>query len=399
MSEPVRFLSSMTQALAQMSLYSDGHPARDRAIDTAYSFLLLLQEADPRPRFTFLGPQAVYGDTPIRELREWEWGARLANAGVQRLELERGTRFEEFEAFLEEVVARLTVQAAESATRRSTGPQTTIRFGLAGVKGTETEQSPEAVPTAKLKIRYSLREEADTVKWMQDEVRDRGALPLGEAEAVVRSLTLAMRAEGNVVLPLAQLEGFDQYGTTHAMNTSVLAMALGEWMQLASKDIRVLGTAALLHDIGMTRLDPALLTKTEPLTRAERAVIEGHAAAGAAAIYEADRELDLAATVAYEHHLMPSGGGYPVLRHPRAVHPATALVRVCDVYDALRSVRPHRAAWTAEQSLGYIEERLDSEFDRAAGQAFVAMMRSWEARTAELDAATAVASDAVAEVG
>ena len=385
MSEPIRFLSSMTQALAQMSLYADGHPARDRAIDTAYSFLLLLQEADPRPRFTFLGPQAIYGDSPIRELREWEWGARLANAGVQRLELERGTRFEEFEAFLEEVVARLTVQAAEQSARRSTGPQTTIRYGLAGVKGTETEKPPEPMVSATLSFQYSLREEVDTMAWLQDEVRSHGALPLAEAEAVVRSLSLAMRAEGGVSLPMAELAGFDQYGTTHAMNVSVLAMALGEWMELSSKDVRALGVAALLHDIGMTRIAPELLAKAGPLTPAERAIVEGHAAAGAAVIYEADKELDLAATVAYEHHLGADGSGYPVLRHRRDPHPASALVRVCDVYDALRSVRPHRAAWTAADALGYIEERAGGDFDQVVGQAFVAMMRSWEARVAVID--------------
>lgn len=386
MSEPVRFLSSMTQALAQMSLYSDGHPARERAIDTAYSFLLLLQEVDPRPRFTFLGPQAVYGDSPIRELRDWEWGARLSNAGVQRLELERGTRAEEFEAFLEEVLARLTVQAAEQASsRRVTGPQTTIRFGLAGVKGTETEKPPEPIVSATLSFRYALREEVDTTAWLQEEVRSRGTLPLAEAEAVVRSLSLAMRADGGVSLPMAELAGFDQYGTTHAMNVSVLAMALGEWMELSSKDVRALGTAALLHDIGMTRVPAELLATAGPLTADQRAVVEGHAAAGAAVIYEADKELDLAATVAYEHHLAADGSGYPVLRHRRAPHPASALVRVCDVYDALRSVRPHRPAWTADEALGYIEGRLDGDFDRVVGQAFVAMMRSWEARVAVID--------------
>jgi HD-GYP domain-containing protein (c-di-GMP phosphodiesterase class II) len=61
------------------------------------------------------------------------------------------------------------------------------------------------------------------------------------------------------------------------------------------------------------------------------------------------------------------------------------LVRICDVYDALRSVRPHRAAWTADEALGYIEGRLDGDFDRVVGQAFVAMMRSWEARVAVID--------------
>lgn len=386
MSEPVRFLSSMTQAVAQMSLYRDGHPARDRAIDTAFRALQVLHEDDPRPRFTFLGPQAVYGDLPLRELRDWEWGARLSNAGVQRLELERGTPYEEFETFLEEVVARLTVRAADLAGRRPPGTLSSIRFGLAGVKGTETEQVPEPVVVAKVAARYTLREEADTMAWLQDEVRERGALPIAEAEAVVRSLSVAMRADGNVTLPLAQLAGFDQYGTTHAMNVSVLAMALAEWMELGSTDIRAIGTAALLHDLGMTRIPGALLEKAGPLTPDERAIVEGHAAAGAAVIYEADRDLDLAATVAYEHHLTPAGGGYPVLRHRRALHPATALVRVCDVYDALRSARPHRPAWSAADALAYIEGRLDGEFDRAAGQAFVAMIRRWEARAADLDA-------------
>lgn len=388
MSEPVRFLSAMTQALAQMSLYRAGHPARDRAVDAAFRALAVLQEDDPCPRFTFLGPQAVYGDRPLRELRDWEWGARLSNAGVQRLELERGTSVEEFETFLEEVVARLTVKAAELAGRRGATGTGTIRFGLAGVKGTETEtpEAPEApVIAAKMAARYSLREEAATMTWLQDEVRGQGALPLAEAEAVVRSLSLAMRADGTMVLPIAELAGFDRYGTTHAMNVSVLAMALGEWMELGSKEVRALGTAALLQDLGMTRIPIALQQKTGPLTPEERVVVEGHTAAGAAIIYEADRDLDLAATVAYEHHLTPSGQGYPVLRHPRVLHPATALVRVCDVYDALRTVRPHRPAWSAADALAYVEARAGGEFDASTANAFVAMMRSWEARAAALD--------------
>ncbi len=56
-----------------------------------------------------------------------------------------------------------------------------------------------------------------------------------EADAVVRSLSIAMHAEQAMVLPLLQLKEFDQYTTTHSMNVSVLAMALGEFWSWAGR--------------------------------------------------------------------------------------------------------------------------------------------------------------------
>ena len=66
MSEPNRFLVSFAQALAAMALYKDGHPARERTVDTAYQRLLDLRAADPAPLFTFLGDEVLYGQRPLR---------------------------------------------------------------------------------------------------------------------------------------------------------------------------------------------------------------------------------------------------------------------------------------------------------------------------------------------
>src|SRR3989449_2151901 len=70
--------------------------------------------------------------------------------------------------------------------------RSSIRFGAVGVRGGD-EQHAAAIPTAT--ITYSLSEEADAVRWVQEEVQARGVLPLTEAEAVVRSLSIAMRSE------------------------------------------------------------------------------------------------------------------------------------------------------------------------------------------------------------
>src|SRR6266581_395762 len=106
MSDPIRFLVSFGQAVSTMALYNDGHPARERAVDRSYSCLRDLQQHDPHPRFSFLGEETIYQETALRELGDWEWGTRLAQAGVQRIELDTNVTREQYEEFLEEMMAR-----------------------------------------------------------------------------------------------------------------------------------------------------------------------------------------------------------------------------------------------------------------------------------------------------
>jgi len=381
MSEAVRFLRGIGQTLATMSLYAEGHPARMRGVQQAFERLQRLQEVDERPRFSFLGHDVVYGETALRELTDWDWSLRLANVGVQRLECQRGTSLEEFECFLEEVLARLMNQPIDSSTR-SPEKQSTIKFGALGVKGTGETIALESVPVAK--TTYSLGAEAETVQWMHREVQERGSLPLLEAESVVRSLSLAMHGDRQMVMPLLQMKEFDQYTTTHSLNVSVLTMGLAEWLGMGPKDVRAFGVAGLLHDLGKVRVPKEVLNKPGKLNDEEWILMRRHPVDGAKIIYESDRNLDLAAAVAYEHHIMIDGNGYPRRHFERGVHSASKLVHVCDVYDALRTVRPYRDSWEAERALKHIEKQAGPDFDLEAATAFCTMMRQWEERPAVL---------------
>lgn len=381
--DPVKFLGSLAQALAGMSLYADGHPARDRGIDAAFEQLGGLQKDTATPLFTFLGDEVVYGKTPIRELKAWDWSMRLAQAGIQRLEFQPGVTREEFETFLDEVLARLTLATIDTSEARQQGKRSSIKFGSVGIRGEQPKAGSDNAPEAT--IRFSLGEEAEAIRWMHQEVKANGGLPLAEAEAVVRSLSVAMHGDQQIVLPLLHLKEFDQYTTTHSMNVSVLAMALAEFMGLGASDVRGFGVAGLLHDLGKTRIPLEILTKPGKLTPDEREVMNAHPAQGARIILEAEEKLDLAAVVAYEHHIMLNGGGYPRPHYSRACHRASNLVHVCDVYDALRTNRPYRDAWEAEKILPYLEGRAGMEFDPEVVTAFIAMMRKWEPRVAVLN--------------
>jgi putative nucleotidyltransferase with HDIG domain len=388
-SDYARFLAAFGHALATMSLYGEHHPARQRAIEGAYRWLRDLLDRDPHLQFSFLGSEILVGTEKLREVRSWEWGQRLADVGLQRIEVAGDVSFDDFDAFLAEAYDRVNGNGS-SADARHTRPSS-IRWGSAAILNVhaeeEVEERPREMRTLSLPIR--LTEEAATVRWLHEEVSTAGRLPMLEVEAVVGSLAVGLASEGYALLPLLDLRDYDEYTTTHSLNVATLAIALAERLGFSGRDARQIGVAGLLHDLGKVRIPRDILVKPGRLTEPERLVMCSHPAEGARILLDQKRGLTLAAAVAYEHHIMIDGGGYPHPHFERGCHAASRLVHVCDVYDALRTHRPYRPAWENERTLSYIEERAGLEFDPDMVRVFAAMIRDVELRRMREDGTTA----------
>jgi putative nucleotidyltransferase with HDIG domain len=397
----ISFLHALAQALAATGLYAPAHPARRRANEVVYQRLRVLQAEDAHPCFSFLGRDVIYGQTPLRDLKDWEWAGRCSRAGVQRIEVLRDPTEDEIAAFVDDIQARLSHTTGTPPTPR----QTAVRFGPIGVQTGMFDDIDTSKPGAAALMagvthllatsaEYTLREEADAVRWMHGESARTNSIPLVEAEAVVRSLSVALHADGRLMIPLLRLKAFDQYTTTHSINVSILVMALAEALGHVPRDVRALGIAGLLHDLGKVRVPPDILTKPGALSPDEREILDRHPAEGARLILNSDRELTLQAAVAFEHHIWIDGGGYPRRRFSRDCHYASTLVHICDVFDALRTDRPYRPAWSSTQALEYIERRSGKEFDPELAEAFSALMRKQEGKIRVVDEEMPVAATA-----
>ena len=134
MNEATRFLTSIAQAIATMSLYEEGHPARERALDAACTCLHDLQEVAPFAQFNFLGDEIVMDQRPIDALKNWDWGSRFGAAGIQRMELLGPVERDDLEAFLDEAYQRLSGDPVNSAEARQ-GRPSNIRYGAVGIRG------------------------------------------------------------------------------------------------------------------------------------------------------------------------------------------------------------------------------------------------------------------------
>jgi putative nucleotidyltransferase with HDIG domain len=372
MSTPVRVLQSLGQALAAMRFYAEKHPARDRAINSAFEEILLLLETDPAPRFTFVEGEAVYHRQLLRDLKDWDWALRLEGIGVQRIELGKEITVEDFERFLDDLMARLAGEGDWSSVGRQFA-HTAIRYGPVGFREGSTAQPSSDLASKGMSL--SLENEIRAVEWIHGEVKEQQELPMLEAEVVVRSLALAIHQESQVVLPLLRLRQFDQYTTTHSCNVAVLATAFAEFLGYEPAHARALGVCGLLHDIGKVWIPRDILVKPGRLTAVERGVIEQHPIEGARILIEREHNLDLAAVVSFEHHRWIDGRGYPARRHERGCHHASLIVQVCDVFDALCTDRPYRAGMDPEVALAEIESEAGSHFDAELVAAFGRMVR------------------------
>ena len=76
-----------------------------------------------------------------------------------------------------------------------------------------------------------------------------------------------------MVLPLLKLKEFDQYRATHSLDVAVLAMGLAESLGCRPREIRAIGVAGLLHDIGKIRIPLRGAVKLGKLTDEERAIM------------------------------------------------------------------------------------------------------------------------------
>ena len=368
-----------------MALYGPTHPARAKSAQLAFETVQQLQRSELVLKFSFLGDEVVFQNRHLRELRDWEWCERFTRSGIQRMEFVCEVIREEFDDFLYTIMAEVTPGWRDPRhTQRHEGSEyTSIKYGAIGVRGDAEQFLTDPLPV--MGMNFPLDEEAETIGMIYGEVEAGRPLPAGEIEAVVASLSVAMHGDSEILMPLLQLKEFDQYTTAHALNVSVLVMGLSEFLGLGSRDTRAIGVAGLLRDVGMTKVPKDIVSKAGPPTDDEWDVIRQHPVEGARIILMSEPQLDVAAVVAYEHHMLPGGQGYPTPHFERECHYASKLVQVCDCYDALRTRRFHRGAWTPESALRYVGDKAGTVFDAEIAKAFVTMMRQWERRIIPLE--------------
>ena len=153
---------------------------------------------------------------------------------------------------------------------------------------------------------------------------------------------------------------------THVRRVGVIAELVARAVGLDDKASELLRYAAPLHDIGKIAVPDAVLNKPGPHTDEEREIMRGHAELGAQMLSGSRHPLiRLAAEIALTHHENWDGSGYPRGLAGTAIPIAGRIASVCDVFDALGSVRCYKQAWSEAEIRAFFEAERGRKFDPA----------------------------------
>ena len=166
------------------------------------------------------------------------------------------------------------------------------------------------------------------------------------------------------------LEMRDEETEGHTRRVAELTVRLAKALGVADEELVHIRRGALLHDIGKMAVPDAILRKPGPLTGDEQTMMRRHptyAHALLAPITYLRRSLD----IPYCHHELWDGSGYPRGLEGERIPLAARIFTVADVWDALRSNRPYRPAWSVEQARTYLRDNAGTKFDSKVVAAFL----------------------------
>ncbi len=195
-----------------------------------------------------------------------------------------------------------------------------------------------------------------------------------KTQNLVDNMVEMIMDEDFTIQSLMKIAAHDYYTHTHSINVSIYALSLGRFMKLDPKTLKLLGEAAILHDVGKSKISKNIINKNGPLTAEEFAVMRKHPVYGYdIAVRLGVKEQHILDGIRH-HHEKLNGTGYPDKLKGERITLFARIIGVCDIFDALTTKRSYKDPVSTFNTLKMMKEQMHAEIDMHILEQFILMM-------------------------
>ncbi len=182
-------------------------------------------------------------------------------------------------------------------------------------------------------------------KEMIESVRLGKAASAKKVKRVVQSIVDQVLKNEVSLVGLTTIRDYDEYTFTHSVNVCILSVSIGKRLGLTRQQLYDLGLAALLHDVGKSRIPSEILNKPGRFEPDEWRIMQTHSWWGVLTLFDLRGFAEIpyrAMIVAHEHHMRVDLKGYPKMRRVQELSLYSKIVSAADTYDAATQRRSYR---------------------------------------------------------
>jgi HD-GYP domain-containing protein (c-di-GMP phosphodiesterase class II) len=157
-----------------------------------------------------------------------------------------------------------------------------------------------------------------------------------------------------VAVDISILKVSDEYTFKHSVDVATMAMVVAKQHGMSKSEIRDIGMAGILHDVGKTKIPNEILNKPGKLTDEEFTIMKNHPVYGYKILKEKPEMSNDILLGVLQHHEKMNGKGYPMGVSSDKIGKFARIISVVDVYDALVTERPYKKAFTPRDAVEMI---------------------------------------------
>lgn len=201
--------------------------------------------------------------------------------------------------------------------------------------------TPIALETSPKQVRRTkaFKKTLESFKTVYSQVSLGNKIVVDELHDAVGPLIEDILDDNDILGSLRKIEIADEYTFKHSINVSLIASMIGKWLKFDIDQLKELSIAALLHDLGKSRVPNLILNKPAKLSIEEFEVIKTHALLSYATLVESGVTSEAILRGVLEHHEKMDGTGYPNGLKAQDIHIYARIIAIADVFDAMTSDR------------------------------------------------------------
>ena len=168
---------------------------------------------------------------------------------------------------------------------------------------------------------------------------------------IATELLKAIDANDALAVDIGMLKVSDEYTFKHSVDVATMAMVVAKKMGFSEEEVYDIGVAGLLHDLGKAKVPPEILNKPGKLTEEECEVMKKHSLYSYNILKDNKGIKDSVKLAVLQHHEKINGQGYPMGLTSPQICKFAKILTVVDIYDALVTERPYKAAFTQRDAV------------------------------------------------